>query len=211
MKWLCVFFAIGCTQVTTQTKTLTNMADMDFTVEGVAFKGATVVQRKVTQVIRFTFPKDTERLVVTTCHRNKVFLSPVSPFEYRYLPKTFLENWGSCILRASAITKGGVVVQAIIDFTSNEAMKARSYCDGEEADGNGASFCQSLAGTKQMMRFDEPVDIQGEEDRCAPIACDGQYCYYFTSPGYCIYAIKGLKTGQRHRLTTRGYITNENL
>lgn len=82
----------GCVQTTPQTKTLTNMADMDFTVEGVAYKGATVVQRKVTQAIRFTIPKDTERLVVTTCHRNKIFLSPAMPFEYRYAPKTFLEN-----------------------------------------------------------------------------------------------------------------------
>lgn len=191
------------------TKSLTDMADMGFTADGVRYTGTAVLQRRTNYVFKFDLPKDTERVWISTCHRRLPFYGPFGPtFEYRYVAVAFLENWTLCLLKAEAITKTGAISFAVVDFTSNETMKARVYCNSAEGDYVGASFCQAAAGYRQMVRFDEKVDIETDEN-CNPMLCDGQYCYYKMSPGYCAYSIYGLTTKTRHRHSTRGFVSEE--
>lgn len=192
------------------TKSLTDMADMGFTADGVKYTGTAVLQRRTNYVFKFDLPKDTERVWISTCHRRIPFYGPFQPqFEYRYIPQMYLENWTLCFLKAEAITKTGQISFAVVDFTSNETMKVNVYCNGNTPqDFVGASFCQAAAGYRQMLRFDEKVDIETDEN-CNPITCDGSYCYYKMSPGYCAYSIFGLTTKTRHRHSTRGFQSEE--
>lgn len=192
------------------TKSLTDMADMSFSVDGMKYSGTAVLQRRSNYVFKFDLPKDTERVWISTCHRRLPFYGPFqSQFEYKYIPQMYLENWTLCFLKAEAITKSGQISFAVADFTSNESMKANVYCNGNAPqDFVGASFCQAAAGYRQMLRFDEKVDIETDEN-CSPIVCDGQYCYYKMSPGYCAYSIFGLTSKTRHRHSTRGFQSEE--
>lgn len=192
------------------TKSLTDMADMSFTADGVKYNGTAVLQRRSNYVFKFDFPKDTERAWISTCHRRIPFYGPFAqPFEYRYIPQMYLENWTLCFLKAEAVTKAGQISFAVVDFTANETMKATVYCNGAAPqEFPGASLCQAASGYRQMIRVDEKVDIETDEN-CNPMTCNGNYCYYKMSPGYCAYSIYGIVSKTRHRHSTRGFQSEE--
>jgi hypothetical protein len=105
-----------------------------------------------------------------------------------------------------AVTKDGFIKSAEIDFTDKETLTAWNNCNGSIETTKGAGICQADVGLKQMLQVTEPVDVVTNENRCNPMTCTGIFCYYLMSPNDCIYAVKALKSGERYRLVTRGYI-----
>jgi hypothetical protein len=180
-------------------------ADLQFTIDGIGYIGTATVPHKVPRTFKFNILKNTERLVIRTCHRSIKFDNPpAGQFEWLYQPRFKLEDAGLCLMFVDAITKEGVLKSAQIDFTDKENMIAFSSCNGITVESKGASLCQAPIGLLQMLQVSEDVDVVNK-DGCQPIKCTGIWCYYIMSANDCWYAIRGLKTGTRHRLITRGY------
>lgn len=183
-----------------------DFAAMPFEVGGVKYKGTAVIDRQASQDILFYLPKDTIKLMITTCNREKFFAYPdfSKTFKYTYIPIMFLENRDSCFMTATAITKLGESYRSMIDFRSGETLEGELACNGEENDVTGVGFCQSRAGLTQRISF--PVDVVTvAQDECAELNEVEPKNYEFkVSPGFCAYRFMD-KNKNKFRLTTFGY------
>lgn len=210
MKRLFLLLALqGCNSVPGTAQHSEVRAALAFSVEGVAYFGSAVVQRKSSQKIAVSVPKDAAKLLFRTCHREDVIDRPPSNWTTTFVPVMFLENWGSCIITVSVITQKGNLQHGFIDFTSNETLPATSYCNGQKVvSSGGVTFCQARAGLVQKIDFDNGNVAGAGTEGCPELKKDGWSFTYQTSKGLCIYAFKSAD-GKTHRLTSRGYDTLE--
>jgi hypothetical protein len=179
-------------------------ATLPFTIEGTPYAGTAVVQRRTYQKITVSVPAKSVKLMVQTCHREEVWDRPPEKFEWAYIPASFIENWGACPMTISIITEQGALLQAMIDFSSNETLPAVHYCNGQRIlSPLGVSLCQAREGLVQRITFDERVEGVGGAG-CGAIKQDGFSWNYTVSRGMCVYAFRS-SVGKFHRLTTRGY------
>lgn len=190
-------------------------ASLRFAVDGQKCSGTCVVQRKTSQKFTFYLPEKTKRVLIQTCHRQIAINNPARDFVYDYVPAMFLENWDECGLEAIATTQAGNVLVAMAEFTSNETLAARHWCNGTFVqNAPGVSFCQARVGLIQRIAFDEPVDVASGKD-CPPIEGErssGTYMStqvftYAVGKDLCIYNFLAKKKEETkfHRLVTRGY------
>jgi hypothetical protein len=188
----------------------TNKADMPFSIDNLQFKGVASVARKSSHVLKFTLPKSVERIVLTTCHGTEEILAPANPFTYNYIPVHLIEDVDSCIVKVESASKEAPMTLAVIDFYGEETkLPAWLTCNRISLRTGGASICQVAAGLIQRITFDEEVAAQ-EGEGCNLIACTGGNCLWKQSPKYCVYVFKGIKSGNYHRMTTRGTLPSEN-
>lgn len=185
-------------------------ASLRFQVDGAKCTGTCVVQRKTSNKFTFYLPEKAKRILIQTCHRQVAINNPPRDFVYDYLPAMFLENWDECGLEAVVTTQTGNVLVAMAEFTSNETLAARHWCNGGFAQSTaGVSFCQSRAGLVQRIAFDEPVIMEPGKG-CPPLESEGgskQIFTYKVAKDLCIYAFLATAAGSTkfHRLVTRGY------
>lgn len=190
----------------------TDRADLPFETDGIRYEGTALLQRRTSRKFKFIPPEDTQEMVVTTCHR-ETFYPVKGVWEWTYAPRMWLENWDSCLLSVTAATRSGRYRLAVIDFTSNETLPAKTTCNGQDFDGaGGASFCQARAGLVQLITFDKRVTGKGSERCNQPYSESGASTdwrwFVDVSPGLCVYAFTG--DGKSfHRWTTRGYTPKE--
>lgn len=188
---------------------LTNRASMPFISEGKTYNGTGVLQRKSSQDILFVLPKNTLKVMLTTCSREEFFPYPdtTRPLKFTYVPVMYLENWDSCMLRATAITDKGEIFNSLIDFTSGEELEAEVACNGKPEKIKGVSLCQTRKDLIQNIEFkEETVFVAGEN---CPEPTKG---YISTSydlkikAGFCTYQFIN-RDKKVFRLTTYGYET----
>jgi hypothetical protein len=182
---------------------------MPFEADGVRCEGACVLPRKTSTKITFSLPEGVREIALSTCHRELFFSNPGRSFVFNYIPTSFLENWDTCLLKATAFLQNGTTLMGMIDWTSNEMLPGTLQCNGANVPGvKGASFCQSRAGLVQAVSFSVPVEARAPERCNQPYTEKGDASawrwFVDLSPGLCIYAFKDGK-GQFHRLTTYGY------
>lgn len=185
---------------------LKERATLEFNYDDKSYKGIAVIPRRSHYNFTFKVPKNTSELAIKTCHR-EAFLSnkqQLSSVNYSYIPVAFLENWDACFLVASAHTKDGQRQFALIDFTSNETLQAKVFCNGNTQEST-VTFCQASVGTQQMIVFKKPVKVKS---KCkVPTGEHGEErtsrFYFNAEKGYCVYAFYANK--DIHRLTVYGY------
>jgi hypothetical protein len=185
----------------------TNRASMPFTVDGTQYIGAASLQRKSSQTILFTLPKETAKLMITTCNREEFVAYPPSdkPFSFYYLPVMYIENLDSCLLIATAITKKGESFKAILDFSAGETLPATLKCNGKVSKILGSGICQSRAGLIQALDFESEVIFVAQEDCPEPERYFGVNGWQFRAgKGFCAYLFED-KQGRQLRFTTYGY------
>ena len=158
----------------------------------------------------FYLPEKAKRILIQTCHRQKAFNNPARDFVYDYLPAMFLENWDECGLEAVVTTSTGNVLVAMAEFTSNETLTARHWCNGDFLQSpSGVSFCQARAGLVQRIAFDEPVYVESGKScpGVEPESGSTQLFTYKVGKDLCIYSFLAVAAGgtKFHRLVTRGY------
>lgn len=188
---------------------LTNRASMPFISEGKTYQGTAVLQRKSSQDILFVIPKNTLKLMLTTCSREDFFPYPDTskPFKYTYVPVMYVENWDSCMLRATAITEKGEIFNSLIDFTAGEELPAELACNGKVEKTTGVGLCQTRKNLIQNIEFKEQTIFAAGEGCPEP-----QQGYISTSydlkvkAGFCAYQFMN-KDKKVYRLTTYGYET----
>jgi hypothetical protein len=183
-----------------------DLAAMPFEIGGQKYKGTAVIDRKSSQDILFFLPKDTIKLMVTTCNREKFFAYPDfnKTFKYTYIPIMFLENTDSCFMTVTAITKYGETFKSIIDFRAGETLVGHLACNGEETKEVGTGFCQSRDGLVQRIEFSFPV-VGVSQDGCPALNEVSNNSFEFKmAPGFCTYKFADQKK-EKFRLTTFGY------
>lgn len=196
---------LGYSKVIGETVKYFAAANMAFSIDGVSYVGTAVVTHKTPRVFKFNLAKDTVFIDIKTCHRHERFSVSGTTYEYTYIPRPLVENIRLCTMFVDAVTKEGDLKSAEIDFVDKESLTAFNNCNGKIEQTKGASICQSDVGLKQMLQVTEDVDVVTSA-RCNPMECSGIWCYYLMNVNDCVYAIKGLKSGNRHRLITRGFI-----
>jgi hypothetical protein len=186
-------------------------ADLQFTIDGVSYTGLATVPHKVPYTFKFNIPKDTERLILTSCHRRWPILNPKEGWlEWLYQQRYRLEDTGFCILYVDALSKTGTVKSAEIDFTAPDMTgEAFVTCNGIGYNKTkGASICQAPVtdhGLLQMVQTTEPVDAVSKEG-CMPMKCENIWCYFVMIKGDCWYSLVGKQSLKKYRLVTRGYL-----
>lgn len=188
---------------------LTNRASMPFLSDGKTYNGTGVLQRKSSQDILFVLPKNTLKLMITTCSREDFFPYPdtAKPFKYNYIPVMYVENLESCILRATAITNKGEIFNSVIDFTAGEELIASLSCNGKTENTVGVGLCQTRKNLVQNIEFKEPtVYAMGEGCPDPQIGFISTSYDFKVKSGFCTYQFMS-KNKKVYRLTTYGYET----
>lgn len=164
------------------------------------------VQRASSYRLRISYSERIERQIIRTCARD-IISRDISSFDQRIGPMAYgVENFGSCIWQIEAITKGGIVHEAMIDFTAGEELEADILCDGNrEKKIKGSYLCQAYAGSKyQVAWFYEPVKVKHVEDCPAPVMDSDRYFKISPQSGICLYRFQS-QSGKVFRLTVFGY------
>lgn len=208
-----IYFLSGC--ATTGLQTLPNSvpyeattrASMGFEANGQAFVGVGVLPRLSRQTIKFRLPRDTIKLMISSCNREEFTGYPNSDksFEWIYIPVMYVENVDTCLVSAVAITKQGEMQKAIIDFRTGESLTALLKCNGTSIQQTGAGICQAREGLIQAIDFSEEVVWVGDSSCNEMSEGIGVDSFTFSmTTGFCIYSFAN-KKGEIFRLTTYGY------
>lgn len=162
--------------------------------------------------IKFEIPKGTYQFSITTCAGEMIVDRPEAGwFEWRFVPVYGLENLGSCIAIATALTDKGEIHKGIIDFNDGQDMPAVVWCNRDRMELSGAALCQSRAeygrpGLVQRVDFDLPTVWAAtpgcsEPQQSGFVSTDWEIAI---SPGFCVYKFEDARR-RKFRLTTYGY------
>lgn len=191
---------------------LTDIATMRFEVDGKKFSGTGTVTRKSSLNLTYYPPNGTLQFTINTCHREVYLPRPQggAAVKYTYVPAMYLENLGSCLVTATAITENGETHVSILELHQGleETLPATVKCNGEVRDVVGADLCQANAtdgGKIQRIEFPTEV-VYAEQAGCAkfqkvPVGIAYEWAI---SPGLCVYKFMD-KDKRKFRLTTYGY------
>lgn len=190
--------------------------DLKGTVNGVPFDGSGVIPWSDVYNFKIISRVDVDLFTVSSCHRDFSVESAISigwfqkkrGYEYEYRPADGIENSGSCLVRIGAYNRDkGASAWGIVDFETKEAnLPAQNVCNGNSAQTNGVSVCQSRAGLIQRLVF--PVAVHHSDNieaRCNLKSTDGKTWEYLMPQGECVIAFKELNGSKIHRHTTVGY------
>lgn len=214
MKYMLVlFFLLGCAQYQQE---LSNKViyknDMQIELDGVKYNGNAVIPLKTEYKFTFKSISKMDMLIFTSCHRDvnienagghfspkeaDFIYRPIYPIETRYCP-----------IKIAAINQEGKNTFGQMDIIdSSVSLPAKLTCNGDKSMVNGASFCESLYGLKQMIEFPVEVVISGNNKRCTELVSGDKKQFIFDiSMGDCVYNIMEiLPPNREHRLTTKGY------
>lgn len=187
--------------------------DVAVEVNGVEFRGVTVLPRAPSYDLLVKPKGEMSLLLVTTCHREESFnpgshgfLSTDNTFRYLYTPQKGLEDVDSCPLRIDAFDKKlGQHSWFFADFEGPEKLEAEVVCNGVKKTYRGVSVCQSKAGLIQTIQLKEPVILSVRDPKCPfPGSDGGGFFEYRINQGECAYAFMTMG-GELHRHTTIGY------
>lgn len=208
---LYTLFLTSCATVpvmspTPSDKLFSNEATLQFSVDGLNYKGVAAVPRKKSHAIKFTVPKNTEYAVISTCAGHPTFENPPAGiFTYIYEPIHFIEDTEKpCLVTIGVATLGMTLQLGIIDFYGDEvSLNAWVTCNRTSLRTGGSSMCQVATNDITRMVFDEAV-IGQEFDSCNKLECKDAVCTYNMTKNECGYLFRGVNSGRYHRAYTRG-------
>jgi hypothetical protein len=182
-----------------------NEATLQFSIDGINYKGMAAIPRKPSQIIKSIVPKTASQITYSTCAGHPTVENPVSPVSFVFEPVHFLEDTAFvCPMKILVASKEEAKKVAVIDFYGDEVqLGAWVTCNRVSLRVGGASVCQVAVNDLTRIVFDEPVLAEPWKG-CNPIECNGAVCTYSMSPGECGYKFRGLNSGKYHRHLTRG-------
>jgi hypothetical protein len=187
-------------------------ASLRIRADGQEFVGTASLKRiSMGRKISFEVPRGTYQLAITNCAGELLISNPsVEWFDWTFVPIYGIENLGSCIVMATALTSAGEIHKAIVDFNDGQDLPATVWCNRDKLTLSGAALCQSRAeygkpGLTQRVDFVEPTVWVAQpgcpEPRKAWISTDYEIDI---GPGFCVYKFEDSKR-RKFRLTTYGY------
>lgn len=198
-----LFFISSCatslTEMQTQDTSLYHKREMKIKLNGKKFYGVKVVELENEFKIKGMPESSVEHLTIFTCHREYVEENVGKRFKHE-LTLTKFESMGHCPIQIIGLDKKGAHSWAYIAIRKpHEKMVAKVECNGEAYLARGLSVCQSRAGLKQAITFDEPVKVNSENDKCInPESADGKNWTYKLSRKECLFVFNKAKEIHRH-------------
>lgn len=216
-KLLALLLLNSCAYAADELPKLTDMASLNFTVDGVNYNGiATLAQKKDYQIV-FTLPAETIFFAIHNCH-GEVLQSINKPkvYDFKYTPLG-VESEGICVLIANAITAKGEKIFAMINpvFVSKEEPKeileAFIQCNRNVSRNYGGFLCQARTGLTQRITFLEDitfaeVGIRGQSQKACvkPARKNSKVFDIVVQEDKCIYLF-GTENKTIFNLITYGY------
>lgn len=189
--------------------------DMKIDALGNTGDGYLVLPKAVTYDFKFTSKARMDLFTLQSCHREWVLYKEGGGWfgrgnkevSYEYEPQDGIENIGACPLILGGYDKeSGLHSWGFVDFEDESTnMPVLLNCNGKQVKYGGVSICQARVGLSQMIRFEEEVIVKPDPE------CDGfdhHSGFIFeliVKPEECVYAFKGIKTNNVHRMTVLGY------
>jgi len=212
-------FFTGCLSLKTQQFTdkvplYQYKPDILITVDGQTFDGMAVTLLNGPKDIQITSKAKLDLLMISSCHRNftvervgykgnwfGVGGASAKTFTYHYAPTT-IEKEGFCPLYIQAFDKSGITAWGYMAFRTEEALPAKTECNGTGWKFSGVSVCSSRAEFEQAVSFDRPVKFE-VSDLCKITEKPGNSFRLRTQKGFC-YATFTDGT-DLHRVVLLGY------
>ena len=182
--------------------------DMNIMVNGIQYNGTGVVPRASSYNIKIKTIGRNDVLTMTTCHQETELRAGSTEVSFTWVPRNDLENGiDSCTADFGGFDKDkGRHSWGMLDF-ENPAYTILGYmdCNGDTYNANGIGLCQSLAGLKQRIKFQIPVQISPSVGCKMLTPEDGKTFVYEIVQGKCTYEFFDPAANRRFRLTTFGY------
>ena len=189
-------------------------ATLKIQADGKEFVGTASLKRiSMGRKIRWEIPNGTYLFSIVTCAGALEIPRPKAGwYDWNFVPVFGVENLGSCLAIATAITDQGETYKGLVDFNEGDDLKATVVCNREKLALNGAGICQSKAehgkpGLVQLVEFDTTT-VWAAQPGCAEprkAGWIGSTDYEIDiSPGLCVYKFLDEKR-RKFRLTTYGY------
>jgi len=188
-------------------------ATLKIQADGKEYQGTASLKRSsVGRTIRWQVPAGTYLFSIVTCAGALEMPKPKAGwYDWSFVPVYGLENLGSCLAIATAITDQGEVYKGLVDFNEGDDLKATVLCNRERLALNGAGICQSKAeygksGLVQLVSFDTAT-VWAAQPGCSEPRKSGWISTDYEidiSPGLCVYKFQDEKR-RKFRLTTYGY------
>lgn len=195
--------------------------DLQLIIDGEKYTGVAVLDRKSSYSITIIPEEKSDRIIIQSCHRDITVDKPKtgwfsSKYTFIYSPIVGIEDNRNCALEIASLTKERNNSFAYIDFKDVRpeiSLKASMKCNGEYSNPKGVSICQSAAGLRQSIIFEEKVLIDGIDFNCNVLETkDGYFWEWNMVPEKCVYYFvsqRKLENGKRvsHRLNALGFTT----
>ena len=189
-------------------------ATLKIQADGQEYQGTASLKRKsIGRTIRWQVPNSTYLFSIVTCAGALEMPRPKAGwYDWSFTPVYGLENLGSCLAIATAITDQGEIYKGLVDFNEGDDLPATVVCNREKLKLNGAGICQSKAqhgkpGLVQVLEFDTPTVFAAQPGCAEPRKAGwiGSTNYEIDiSPGLCVYKFRDSRR-RTFRLTTYGY------
>lgn len=194
--------------------------DLKFEVDGKVYTGTAVLPRKTVYEITFYPETSIDRYIFQTCHRDDTIDKPKTgwfsnKYVYKFLPQTGIEDSRACALEVAALekkqNKNGFAYIEFKDLRPEISLKGYLKCNGNYTIDDGVGVCQSAAGLRQEIFFQQKVLLEGVDENCkSPESEDGFFWSWNMKDNKCVYyfvAKEKHKNGKRlaYRLNAIGF------
>lgn len=187
------------------------MHEMNLEVNGARGIGMIVVPySKMVDVFAAWNYRASELINIFNCY----FDDPIKPYRsifkkgqsfIRYKFEMPNDDFEHCPLYISAYDISGKHSFGAVYFRTDESLRINQWCNGIKRIDDGASVCQTRAGSVVRVEADEPIEFVREHEGCGELIERGLNVYEYTSGlGECIYYFGG-QSGKFHKHVSYGY------
>lgn len=194
----------------------TYFKDLKFKVFDKVYHGIATIERKPVYDI-YLYPTDEiSRIIIQTCNRERVIDKPKSKswlkeeYKYTYIPVQGIEDNRSCPVQIATLDSNlGNLQFAYIEFEDSRpeiSIEAFLRCNGEYSKVEGVGVCQSAAGLRQGLFFQERMIVKSSDPECDVMETEDGFFYEYTTPPHkCVYyfVASAIEPKTRKRLAYR--------
>lgn len=196
--------------------------DLALIIDGQKYSGVAVLPLKPSYNITVLPEEKADRLIIQSCHRDITIDKPKSgwfssKYTFTYDPIIGVEDNRNCALEIASLTAKTENAFAYIDFRDSRpeiSLPSSLKCNGQYSSSDGVSICQSAAGLRQSISFQDKTLIDGVDLKCNVMETKDRYTYEWNMvPDKCIYYFVSNKknvAGKRiiHRLNALGFTSS---
>lgn len=226
LSFLVIGFSLGCSllDVKDPQKEAEQIykKDLELIIDGNKYSGTAVLPLKASYSITVIPEEKADRVIIQSCHRDLTIDKPKSgwfssKYTFTYEPIIGMEDNRNCALEIASLTAKTKNAFAYIDFRDSRpeiSLKANIKCNGQYSTSDGVSVCQSAAGLRQSISFEEKTLIEGIDLKCNVMETKDRYTYEWNMVAdKCIYYFvsnKKNEAGKRiiHRLNALGFTSS---
>lgn len=166
-----LIFGMGCSTaqtITTRTPLYKYRADIQITAQGKSINGMVSIPRSQPTEIQIDSPVEMDLVRISSCNRDVIaekvrqregswwFNQVGKQLVYSYQP-TDVEHEGFCPIYIQVFDDKLMTAWGFVGFRTNENLKAKVSCNGNQYFALGLDACQSYYSFEQGLEFEAPI------------------------------------------------------